>query len=226
MKMNMQKITAGACNALSVLTLLLMIASMCPLQLRANDDVDIYELTLDENLETPEIKNKKHVQRIQDYQSQEAERLASVKGVNYTVELMRNGEVIIVSVPSSVLFADNDTVLSDVAAKQLKPLMQELKNPGFYKVMLVMHSDNTGSESYNKDLTVKRVNAVYDWIDAHGKVDFVVPYAMGQYDPITDNNSMENRRKNRRLEIFLVPGDVMLEQAKKGKININNIPKK
>ena len=32
---------------------------------------------------------------------------------------------------------------------------------------------------------------------------------------------MENRKRNRRLEIYLVPEEVMLEQAKHGNVNIN-----
>ena len=35
---------------------------------------------------------------------------------------------------------------------------------------------------------------------------------------ILENNSMSNRERNRRLEVYLVPGKKMLEQAKKGRI--------
>ena len=36
--------------------------------------------------------------------------------------------------------------------------------------------------------------------------------------PLVENNTMNNRSKNRRLEIYLMPGRRMLEQAKKGRI--------
>ena len=48
----------------------------------------------------------------------------------------------------------------------------------------------------------------------------MVPYALADTDPLVDNNSMDNRKRNRRLEIFLVPEEVMIAQAKKGRINI------
>jgi len=64
------------------------------------------------------------------------------------------------------------------------------------------------------------VNAVYDWFDQNGSVDYVVPYALGETDPLVDNNSVDNRKRNRRLEIYLVPDEVMIQQAKKGRINI------
>jgi len=181
-------------------------------------EVDIYDLSLDDNLETPEISKKKHAERVQDYQYETAVKL---KKQNYDVELMRDDEVIVVTLPASQLFASNDTVLSAVGRSSIKPLLSLLNNPGFYKMLLVMHSDNTGSDKYTVGLTRARVNAVYDWIDENASVDYVVPYALGATDPVVDNNSVDNRKRNRRLEIYIVPEKVMIEQAKKGNININ-----
>ena len=133
---------------------------------------------------------------------------------------MRDDEVIVVTIPASQLFDANDTVLNKLGEAQLKPFLSMLTNPGFYKMLLVMHSDNTGSSAYTLNLTRQRVNAIFDWFEENGSVDYVVPYALGETDPIVDNNSVENRKLNRRLEIYLVPDKVMLQQAKKGKINI------
>ena len=197
---------------------------MClPFQAQARDDSDdIYEMSLDENLMTPEIKNDKQAEKIQDFQYDMA---VAFKKSNYDVEIMRDDEVIVVTIPASQLFEPNDTVLTSVGETLLKPFLRMIKNPGFYKLLLVMHSDNTGSSAYTLNLTRQRVNAVFDWFDENGSVDYVVPYALGDTDPIVDNNSVENRKRNRRLEIYLVPEEVMLNQAKKGKINIKLIQK-
>lgn len=180
--------------------------------------VDIYELSLDDNLSQPEIKNDKVSAIIQDYQYDQAVELIKQ---SYEVELMRNNEVLIATVPAERLFANNDTALSVSATAALKPFLRFLRNPGFYKLMLVMHSDDTGSPRYQVALTRARVNAVYNWFDANESVDFVVPYALGGTEPVNDNNSMTKRRKNRRLEIYIVPCDVMLQQAKTGSVSIN-----
>lgn len=190
--------------------------------LNAKDDYDIYDLSLDENLELPEIKNDKHADRIQEYQYDMA---VAFKKSNYDVEIMRDDEVIVITIPASQLFNANDTVLNKIGEERLEPFLRMIKNPGFYKMLLVMHSDNTGSESYTLNLTRQRVNAIFDWFDEHGSVDYVVPYALGDTDPIVDNNSVENRKRNRRLEIYLVPEKTMLQQAKKGVINISHISK-
>lgn len=206
----------------SILRLLLLVTTLaCYLQGNAKK-VDIYELSLDQNLATPEIKNKLK-DAVQDFQYKQAVELIKQ---NYEVELTRDNEVIIVTIPAERLFASNDTVLAATGPAALKPMLRYLKNPGFYKLLLVMHSDDTGSKAYTVRLTRSRVNAVYDWFDANGDVDYIVPYALGSNDPLNANDSMEKRRKNRRLEIYIVPNDVMLEQAKRGAININIIKKK
>lgn len=194
-----------------------------------DDEEDIYELSLDENLATPEIKNDKQADRIQEFQYDMA---IAFKKSNYAVEVMRDDEVIVITIPASQLFDPNDTVVNSVGEALLKPFLRMLKNPGFYKMLLVMHSDNTGSSVYTLNLTRQRVNAIYDWFDENGSVDYVVPYALGDTDPVVDennniveNNSVENRKRNRRLEIFLVPEKTMLQQAKKGTINMSHIAK-
>ena len=85
-----------------------------------------------------------------------------------------------------------------------------------------MHSDNTGNEIYTMDLTTKRVNSIFDWIGEKDKrkTDYVVPYALGNNDPIVDNNSIINRDRNRRLVIYLIPEKIMINQAKRGKISL------
>ena len=202
---------------------LAIVAMACSVSLQAKDHVDdIYELSLDENLMTPEIKNDKQADRIQEFQYNMA---VAFKKSNYEVEVMRDDEVIVITIPASQLFEPNDTVLSKLGEEQLKPFLRMVKNPGFYKMLLVMHSDNTGSSESTLNLTRQRVNAIFDWFDENGSVDYVVPYALGETDPLVDNNSVENRKTNRRLEIFLVPEQTMLQQAKKGKINISQMGK-
>jgi len=202
---------------------LVLAAMVCYMPLQAKNHVDdIYELTLDENLMTPEIKNDKQADRIQEFQYNMA---VAFKKSNYEVEVMRDDEVIVITIPASQLFDPNDTVLSKLGEEQLKPFLRMIKNPGFYKMLLVMHSDNTGSSEYTLNLTRQRVNCIFDWFDENGNVDYVVPYALGETDPLVDNNSVENRKTNRRLEIFLVPEQTMLQQAKKGRINISQTGK-
>lgn len=161
-------------------------------------------------------------QFIQQFQNKEA-RAKLLKKFNgkegCSVENYRNKEVLLVTIPARLLFAPNETLLSDSADEYLEPFKRYLKSPDTYRVLLVMHTDNTGSEQYRDEITEERVESVFEWFDDEGcDTSFLFPYAMSDEMPIVDNDSQTNRDKNRRLEIYLMPGTLMLNQAKKGRI--------
>ena len=136
---------------------------LCPAGLEAKKNkVDIYELSLEQNIDEPQIRDEKHSQRVQKYQYKVA---VELKKQGYEVELMRDDEVIVVTLQAGTLFEPNGTELTELGKKSLSPLNKYLSNPGFYKMLLVMHSDNTGSSSYTLDLTRSRVNSVFDWME-------------------------------------------------------------
>ena len=176
---------------------------------------NIFDLDLEENISTPKIgNNQKPI--IQAFQQAQAKKLTEKK---ITVELMRQGEVIVSTIENDALFAPNDTVLKPSGLTRLKPFLAFLSIPGMYKILLVMHSDDTGSQEYTYSLTEKRVNAIYDWFEKEASiVSDIVPYAMGDSEPLLPNNSRKNRYTNRRLEIYLVPGRYMISQAKAGRL--------
>ena len=136
-----------------------------------------------------------------------------------SVETFRNKEVLLVTIPASNLFGPNETELRHGADAMLAPLKRYLKDPDMYRVLMVMHTDNTGSEKYRDYITEERAASVFDWFASQGvETKYLFPYAMGDEMPLVRNNSMENRDKNRRLEVYLMPGKKMLDLAKKGRI--------
>lgn len=135
------------------------------------------------------------------------------------VEAFRNKEVLLITIPAHLLFDPNETTLKSGAEDYLSPIRRYLKEPDMFRVMLVMHTDNTGSEEYRDKVTMDRVNAVFDWFEESGAdTSYLFSYALGDEMPLRPNDSMENRRQNRRLEIYLVPGEKMVQQALKGRI--------
>lgn len=135
------------------------------------------------------------------------------------VETFRNKEVLLITIPASKLFFPNSTELRPGATSFLTPIKRYLKDPDMYRVLLVMHTDNTGSEGYREKITEERSNAVFDWFDNQNlDTEYLFSYAYADEMPLVENNSMSNRDKNRRLEIYLVPGAKLAEQAKKGRI--------
>lgn len=164
---------------------------------------------------------------IQEFQNKEAKNQLlkgkyDPKNGDCNVEFFRNKEVLVITIPAKFLFDPNEVDLKTSADEYLRPIKRYLKNPDTYRVLLVMHTDNTGTQKYRDELTVDRVNAVFDWFEDQGSdTSYLFPYAMGDDLPLPgneDNDSQSKRDANRRLEIYLMPGTKMLEQAKKGRI--------
>ena len=191
------------------------------LEAKKAEEVDIFELSIDENITTPLL--GKQSSKIREFQTEQKNFLneLKLKGYPYTIELLRNNEVISITIEARHLFKANDTILADSGKEKLKPILKFLNKKDYYKMVLAMHSDNTGNNTYCINLTTKRVNSVYDWIHEEIKSDIsVVPYALGSTDPIINNNSIANRQKNRRLVIYLIPSQGMINNAKKGNVQL------
>lgn len=185
-------------------------------RIQALDDLDFIEM-----LNSVETGNAS--QLIQKFQSKEGKnKLLNGKynpNGECTVEAFRNKEVLLITIPAHLLFAPNETELRENSGDYLIPIRRYLKEPDMFRVLLVMHTDNTGSEEYREQLTLDRVNSVFEWFEETGSpTKYLFSYALSDEMPLKPNDSMENRRGNRRLEIYLVPGTKMVEQAKSGRI--------
>jgi outer membrane protein OmpA-like peptidoglycan-associated protein len=83
----------------------------------------------------------------------------------------------------------------DEFAKGLDPNMQ---------VRVVGHTDATGSDAINNPLSVRRAEAVRDYISTKGVAGTrVATEGHGAREPVADNASVAGRAQNRRVEIFL-----------------------
>lgn len=169
--------------------------------------------SLDEAVNTPYIKDSKSRSAIASYQSQQALILSEDRNLN--VFQTRNQEVIIITIAADQLFDTNSNTLSREGEKLLKPYAAFLRTPDYYRMALAMYHDNNGSPSYCKKVTDERMQSIYDWFVLNSNSQHLSAFSFGSSDPIKPNNSMRNRRLNRRLEIYLIPGNTMIEQAKK-----------
>jgi len=89
-------------------------------------------------------------------------------------------------------------VESEVELKTMLWLMNS--NPKM-KLEISGHTDNTGSEVHNKELSQNRALAVKNYlINAGIKSDRIVSKGYGSSKPAASNDSEEGRAKNRRIE--------------------------
>lgn len=205
----------------SVITISLLLTVASPL--RAKDKyTDPYkgyeealfmDMDLEQNLLTPEVASQEHA-AISRYMKNIGHTMAK-KG--YIVDMMRDDEVVLITIPTDDLFMPNDTLLAPSAPAKFGPVIALLRDPEMYKVVYSVHTDNTGSAKYNSYLAHERNNSIYDWLLTQVSEDLIViPYEMGDADPVEPNDSRAGRAANRRVEIYLIPGPKMITNAHKG----------
>lgn len=72
---------------------------------------------------------------------------------------------------------------------------------------VVGHTDSTGSESYNQDLSERRALAVKNYLVSNGADSYQLSSSgKGEMEPRATNETEAGRQLNRRVEIFVTPG--------------------
>ncbi len=167
------------------------------------------ELTMEQNLSTPEVP-KKLATYVKNYMKREA---LALHKLGYKVETMRKGEVVIATIPTDRLFAPNDTLLMPSAGNDLKNFLPYFRTPDKFKVVLAIHTDDSGSDDYLSALAEKRVVALYDYFDNHAaNTDALVGYPIAAIEPLEENTTRGGRAANRRLEIYIVPSNALFSE--------------
>jgi outer membrane protein OmpA-like peptidoglycan-associated protein len=107
-----------------------------------------------------------------------------------------------------------DMVLFDFDSDKLKPraidVLHEIKSliidkQSFARVSIDGYTDDTGSSSYNKNLSTRRAQSVAHWLSSNGlDGNALETQGFGPTRPVVPNTSESNRSKNRRVEIRLI----------------------
>jgi len=125
---------------------------------------------------------------------------------NTGVSVTRVGDSIILNMPGNVTFAtDSSDVSADFYAvlDSVALVINEFEKT---YVDVVGHTDSTGSQDYNQQLSVARASSVARYLESQKVLpQRVLTTGMGQNAPIADNDTPEGRALNRRVEIQLTP---------------------
>lgn len=68
-------------------------------------------------------------------------------------------------------------------------------------VDVIGHTDSTGPEAYNDKLSLRRAEAVIDYLRSIGATIGMNAIGKGEYEPIADNATKEGRAENRRVVV-------------------------
>lgn len=88
---------------------------------------------------------------------------------------------------------------------QLGGLVEMMQDNPNMKIEVVGHTDNQGDPKLNKKLSVRRAFEVRQYLIKQGISGNRIKFkGMGDTSPISENNSEENRSKNRRVEFIIL----------------------
>lgn len=116
----------------------------------------------------------------------------------------RLGEGIAITFESGLLFGFDSSELQDAAKENLNKLAASLKTYPESNLMIVGHTDNVGSESYNMELSNRRSAAATSYLLSQGIAsNRIRTDGRGEIEPIATNDSAEGREENRRIEVAI-----------------------
>ena len=133
------------------------------------------------------------------------------------IESINDGQAIRVTFDSGILFATSSSSLSAASQTTLRKFAANLSEHSDTDLMIIGHTDNTGTDRVNNPLSYNRAASVRSFLAGQGvsssrmKVE-----GKGSYEPVADNSTVAGRRENRRVEVYILPSKEMVKAAQDG----------
>lgn len=120
--------------------------------------------------------------------------------------IRREGDLLAISLKGDVTFDYDSAAVRPGLYSEIDRIANVLVNYPKTVILVEGHTDSTGSESYNMDLSQRRADAVKNLIVQRGvSSGRVETRAYGESLPIADNSTETGRAMNRRVEIKVAP---------------------
>ncbi|UCD65162.1 MAG: OmpA family protein [Candidatus Zixiibacteriota bacterium] len=144
-----------------------------------------------------------------DKQAEEMER--DLEGAR----IERIGEGIKITFDSGILFDINKSALRPEAQTNLQKLAVILNKYEDTEILVEGHTDSTGPEDHNMDLSIRRGESVASYLATNQVLPtrFTV-LGYGETQPIASNETPFGRQQNRRVEIAIFANDKLKSVAK------------
>ncbi len=127
-------------------------------------------------------------------------------GSGVDVTPVDNGQAILVNLPEGVTFDVGSYSLKPEFRATLDKVADSLKQYPDSLIDVYGHTDSTGSDAYNQTLSENRARTVANYLSMQGVSPARIrSQGYGETMPVADNATDEGRRKNRRVEIKIVP---------------------
>lgn len=131
-------------------------------------------------------------------------------------EVERIGEGIRVTFDSGILFAFDSSELQATARQNLGELSQSLLQYPNTTVLVVGHTDSTGSDAYNQGLSERRADAAANYLVERGVTrSRIRSEGRGESEPRASNDDEVGRQLNRRVEVAIFASEAYREELER-----------
>ena len=126
----------------------------------------------------------------------------------------RVGEGIKITFSSGIMFDINRAVLKDQYRGEISELATILNKYEDTNILLEGHTDSTGTEEYNLELSKKRSQSVANYLATQNvnPTRFTI-MGYGESQPIASNETSEGRSQNRRAEVAIYANEKLKKVA-------------
>ena len=136
---------------------------------------------------------------------------------NAKIESVNDGQAIRVTFDSGILFATNSSTLTTTSQTSLHNFAANLKVNDQTDLLIIGHTDNTGSDRINDPLSLNRASSVRSFLAGQGvSSNRMRVEGKGSREPVADNSTAAGRKENRRVEVYILPNKAMVEAAQNG----------
>lgn len=135
---------------------------------------------------------------------QEAKLREQLRGTG--VSVTRVGDNITLNMPGHVTFQTDSADLNASFFRVLDSVALVAKEFDKTIIESAGHTDSTGSEQYNQQLSEQRAATVADYLRSRGiAADRLITVGAGEMRPIATNDTAQGRALNRRVELTFAP---------------------
>lgn len=122
------------------------------------------------------------------------------------VDVTRDGDNLILNMPSNVTFPVNSSAIQPEFRETLLSVANTLSEYEKSYIDVYGHTDSTGTDEYNQSLSERRADSVANFLANSGvQRARVETRGYGESQPIASNSTEEGRATNRRVELKIVP---------------------
>ena len=122
------------------------------------------------------------------------------------VQVTREGDNLVLNIPSGITFAYNSADVQPQFRRTLDQVAETLAQYNQTYIDVYGHTDSTGSDAYNQTLSERRARSVADYLSSHGVQSARIgTRGYGKTQPIASNDTDAGRAANRRVEVKIVP---------------------